>query len=196
MIMKLIPLQDFPILSQYFFITSVEVQIALLVTTVSLNFYHCSDKKMPRFLKLLVLEFLGRITRIRAPDDDKTVKVDYSATANVTNSERQFDIELNESRSFSRDETDDGLNDSSVGLVHCRNDRSLSLTSSYSSIRTEDDQNEVEENSDERMKDWILAARIVDRFSMYASFVIGLLTILIVFLRAPVVWRDRTGMDE
>lgn len=196
LMMKIVPLQDFPIISQYFFLTSLEIGLALLVTTITLKFYHHSDKEMPRFLQIIVLNFLGKITRIRKNDDGKeALQPQLSFSSNENNTEVQPDIELTESSSFSRtkrEKVGEGLNESSVGLVYYAHDRrSLSSKSSNSSTTNKDHTTEKEENQKKSAKwkeDWLLAARIVDRFSLCMSFVIGLLTIMVVFLRAPMIW--------
>ena len=199
LMMKIIPLQDFPIISQYFFLTSLEIGLALFVTTITLKFY-ASDKEMPRVLEIVVLRFLGRITRIYKSDDGKeAMQRQSSFSSNHNNSEMQFDIELTENcSSFSREKpektekTEEGLNKSPIGLVYYADDRSLTSNSSNSSMK-KTDADEEEENKKKSAKwkeDWLLAARIVDRFALWMSFVIGLLTIMVVFLRAPSIWNS------
>ena len=214
--MKMVPLQDFPLISQYFLVTTVEIGIALLITTLTLNFYYHSHSKMPGFMKLIILNFLGKVTRICPLSEDKIQqtkmtrslklserKFQLSSSSREISSEFQFDIELTETASARNDFVETDLNDSTVGLVSFKSTDENSSTSS--SLRkpkkNEDvldyvDQNRIEEGPRDWNKDWVLASRIIDRFSMYTAVVIGILTVLIVFLRAPRFWSSRTGLDE
>lgn len=213
--MKMVPLQDFPLISQYFFITAVEVGIALLITTMTLNFYYHSHSKMPGFMKLIILNFLGKITRIRPPSPEgkarrKTHKRPFrlsrersfqlSSISRESNPDNQLNFELNEiSSSSSRNdiwETD--LDKSTIGLVSfkCMDENSSTASSSGVNMDQEDtlDRDRIQEGPSDWNKDWVLASRIIDRFSLYVAIVIGTLTVLIVFLRAPRLWSSRTKL--
>ena len=216
--MKMVPLQDFPLISQYFFITTVEVGIALLITTVTLNFYYHSHSKMPGFMKLIILNFLGKITRMRPPSPEgkargKTHKRPFrlsrersfqlSSISRESNPDNQLNFELNEiSSSSSRNdiwETD--LDKSTIGLVSfkCMDENSSTASSSGVNMDRENtldniEQDRIQEGPSDWNKDWVLASRIIDRFSLYVAIVIGTLTVLIVFLRAPRLWSSRTKL--
>ncbi|CAB4007622.1 neuronal acetylcholine receptor subunit alpha-10-like, partial [Paramuricea clavata] len=212
--MKVVPLQDFPLISQYFLVTTIEIGIALLITTLTLNFYHHSHSEMPGFMKVIILNYLAKITRIRPPSEDKKQrkikrsfrlserKFQLSSSSRDTNPDLQFDIELTETTSTRNDILEADLNDSTVGLVSFKStEESSSTSSSLRVTRSDEDtpdnieQDGIEEGPSDWNKDWVLASRIIDRFSMYAAMVIGILTVLIVFVRAPRFWYSRTGLD-
>ena len=62
---NIFPSFDFPLLGQYYFATSVEISISLLATTVILNFSARAKKKMPRWLRTLLLKWTARIVLLR-----------------------------------------------------------------------------------------------------------------------------------
>ena len=214
--MKMVPLQDFPLISQYFLVTTVEIGIALLITTLTLNFYYHSHSKMPGIMKVVILNFLGNVTRIRKPPEDRIQqqkktkrslklserRFQFSSCSREFNPDSQFDIELTETASTRNDFAGSDLNDSTVGLVSFKSTDENSSTSSSLGMSRENvdstgnaEESGIEEGPREWNKDWILASRIIDRFSMYTAVVIGILTVLIVFLRAPRFWSNRTGLD-
>ena len=214
--MKMVPLQDFPLVSQYFCVTTIEIGIALLITTLTLNFYYHSHSKMPGFMKLIILDFLGKVTRIRPPPEDKRQKKTKrsfmfserkfqlsSCSREINpNPDSQFDIELTEIAPTRNDITETDLNDSTVGLVSFKSmDENSSNSSSVGVTRENVDtldnieQDGIVEGPSDWNKDWVLASRIIDCFSMYAAVLIGILTVLIVFLRAPRFWTSRTGLN-
>lgn len=51
----------FPLLGQYYFATSVEISISILATTVILNFTARKNKKMPRWMRKLMLQWMARV---------------------------------------------------------------------------------------------------------------------------------------
>ena len=51
----------FPLLGQYYFATSVEISISILATTVILNFTASKNKKMPRWMRKLMLQWMARV---------------------------------------------------------------------------------------------------------------------------------------
>ena len=214
--MKMVPLQDFPLISQYFLITTIEIGMALLITTLTLNFYHHFHSPLPWFMKVVILGFLDKITRIKPPSEDINTKklkrscrlserkFQLSLSSRDTNFNLPSDIELTETGSSRTDVLQGDLNDSTVGLVSFK---SMGKSSSISSScdRAAKDNKDIldniehvgyEEGPNEWNKDWVLASRIVDRFSMYAAVVIGILTVLIVFVKAPRFWTSRTSIDE
>lgn len=62
---NIFPSFDFPLLGQYYFATSVEISISLLATTVVLNFTAGKNKKMPRWMRKLLLEWTARVVLLR-----------------------------------------------------------------------------------------------------------------------------------
>lgn len=62
---NIFPSFDFPLLGQYYFATSVEISISLLATTVVLNFTARKNKKMPCWMRKLLLEWTARVVLLR-----------------------------------------------------------------------------------------------------------------------------------
>ena len=62
---NIFPSFDFPLLGQYYFATSVEISISLLATTVVLNFTARKNKKMPRWMRTLLLDWMARVIFLR-----------------------------------------------------------------------------------------------------------------------------------
>ena len=212
--MKMVPLQDFPLISQYFFITTVEISIALFITTLTLNFYHHTHSKMPGFMKTIILDGLGKIICTRPPSEDgkkgrskrsfnlSDRKLQLSSSSRGTSSDLQVDIELTEKSNSRNDVLETDLNDSKVGLVSFKTTEEGSSTSS--SLRVTNNNGDatdsvelegVKEGPNDWNKDWVLASRIIDRFSMYAAVVIGMLTVIFVFVKTPRFWSTRTSLE-
>ena len=62
---SIFPSFDFPLLGQYYFATSVEISISLVATTIVLNFAARKNTKMPRWLKILLLDWIARVVCLR-----------------------------------------------------------------------------------------------------------------------------------
>ena len=62
---NIFPSFDFPLLGQYYFATSVEISISLVATTVVLNFIERKNKKMPRWLVTLLLNWMARVVFLK-----------------------------------------------------------------------------------------------------------------------------------
>ena len=62
---NIFPSFDFPLLGQYYFATSVEISISLVATTIVLNFTARKNKKMPRWLVTLLLNWMARTVFLR-----------------------------------------------------------------------------------------------------------------------------------
>lgn len=58
---EIMPSYDFPILGQYYFAIILEIGASVLVTTTILNFYHRTNRKMPGWVKKLVIDWIARI---------------------------------------------------------------------------------------------------------------------------------------
>ncbi|EDO39913.1 predicted protein, partial [Nematostella vectensis] len=58
---ELMPSYGFPLLGQYYFATMIEIGASLAVTTFILNFYHRSSRRMPRFLRIVIIDWLARV---------------------------------------------------------------------------------------------------------------------------------------
>lgn len=62
---NIFPSFDFPLLGQYYFATSVEISISLVATTIVLNFTARKNKKIPRWLRMLLLKWMARVVFLR-----------------------------------------------------------------------------------------------------------------------------------
>lgn len=62
---NIFPSFDFPLLGQYYFATSVEISISLVATTIVLNFTARKNKKIPRWLRTLLLKWTARVVLLR-----------------------------------------------------------------------------------------------------------------------------------
>ena len=58
---EIMPSYDFPILGQYYFAIILEIGASVVVTTTILNFYHRTNRKMPRWMKRLIIDWLAVI---------------------------------------------------------------------------------------------------------------------------------------
>lgn len=56
---EIMPSYDFPILGQYYFAIILEIGASVVVTTTILNFYHRTNRKMPGWMRKLVMEWLA-----------------------------------------------------------------------------------------------------------------------------------------
>ena len=58
---EIMPSYDFPILGQYYFAIILEIGTSVVVTTMILNFYHRTNRKMPRWMKRLVIDWIAAV---------------------------------------------------------------------------------------------------------------------------------------
>ncbi|RMX57420.1 hypothetical protein pdam_00006971 [Pocillopora damicornis] len=58
---ELMPSYGFPLLGQYYFACMIEIGASLVVTTLILNFYHRNSRRMPKFLRVVILKWLARV---------------------------------------------------------------------------------------------------------------------------------------
>ena len=189
--MKKFPLQDFPLISKYFFVTTLEIGVALFFSTLTINFYYCKGRKMPKLMKTIVHKYLGKITGL-GPWAVKRRKRRIKPSYYITNTDMPCDIELTERPDS--EPVDETLDSSSIGLVLYKRYSDSSTRSSgrrpSSAVRSvarspspEDD--DSDDSSDEWNEDWVLASTIIDRFAVFAAILIGAVTILGLFLQSP-----------
>lgn len=76
----IMPSYDFPLLGQYYFAIITEIGASVLVTTVILNFYHRTNRKMPRWLKILIIDWMSRVVFLK---DSAKGNVSQSANKKV-----------------------------------------------------------------------------------------------------------------
>lgn len=211
------PSYDFPLLGQYYFATILEIGLALLITTIILNFYHRTNRHMPRWLRVLLLDWMARFVFLHESAEKcsksrkKTIKrgIKDNVDAVINNGyiigEHQNDVTHGGRSPF---ENGNGCNDnednSHANARSTPSDQTvLRLTlGSIGSELTSNTQNEhglftdetgaivSEEEMRMRHQQWTLAAKILDRFFLWGSAIVGLATILAIFLRAPGVWEN------
>ncbi|XP_067032749.1 neuronal acetylcholine receptor subunit alpha-10-like isoform X2 [Acropora muricata] len=62
---NIFPSFDFPLLAQYYFATSVEISLSLIATTIVLNFTARTKKKIPQWLRTLLLKWIARVVFLK-----------------------------------------------------------------------------------------------------------------------------------
>ncbi|XP_046840946.1 neuronal acetylcholine receptor subunit alpha-7-like [Xenia sp. Carnegie-2017] len=217
--MKIIPLQDFPIISQYFSIMTVEIGFTLVMTSLTLNFHYHSPSKMPDIMKKIIINCLGKVTRV-TPSTNKEKKTSgiqsrrvskqcEKDSHNVSNhDETKSDEELRHSRLQIKTQQTDSKDLSTEWLKVRKMDENTSTQNqSNFAARTantdinhctkdEEQQNKIIKEQSDLREDWVLASRIIDNFCMYTAGIVGILTMIVVFSRAPRFWRNRSDVIE
>lgn len=225
---EIMPSYDFPLLGQYYFATLLELAFALIITTIILNIYHRTNRHMPAWLRVVLLEWLARVVFLyesaetcRRPRK-KTIKggmranVDAVINNGYVIGERAVGNHLTATGERNPFENGNGRGDSedtlrprsgtnNMGrLPGDSNVIKLTLGSIGSELHNPNNPNEEGMFTDEtgaavseaemclRHQQWTLAAKILDRFFLWVSVIVGVVTVLAMFLRAPRVWENRT----
>ena len=105
----IMPSYDFPLLGQYYFAIISEIGASVVVTTVILNFYHRTNRKMPCWLKVLVIDWMSRLVFLK----DSAVKNSSKSAKRKQNAQAQNNgIRRNKSfrRSLKRNNVSDHRN--------------------------------------------------------------------------------------
>ena len=72
---EIMPSYDFPILGQYYFAIILEIGASVVVTTTILNFYHRTNRKMPQWMKRLVIDWMATIVLLsNTPEKRKILR--------------------------------------------------------------------------------------------------------------------------
>ena len=71
---EIMPPYDFPILGQYYFAIILEIGASVVVTTMILNFYHRTNRKMPRWMKKLVINWIAVIVFLTDTPETRKIK--------------------------------------------------------------------------------------------------------------------------
>ena len=58
---ELMPSYGFPLLGQFYFAIMLEIGASLAVTTLILNFYHRNRRRMPKTMRIVILQWLARL---------------------------------------------------------------------------------------------------------------------------------------
>ena len=223
---EIMPSYDFPLLGQYYFFTLLELAFALIVTTIILNIYHRTNRHMPDWLEVVLLDWLARVVflyesakkcrKLRKKTIKEGMKDNVDAVINngyvigerplsnhFTAGERSS-FENGNSCSESEETLKPRSNTNNMARITGGDNNVLKLT--LGSIGSELNPNNPNEQglfTDEsgeavseeeirlRHQQWTLAAKILDRFFLWVAVIIGVVTVLAMFLRAPRVWENR-----
>lgn len=71
---EIMPSYDFPILGQYYFAIILEIGASVVVTTTILNFYHRTNRKMPGWVKKLVIDWIARIVFLTNTPEKRKIR--------------------------------------------------------------------------------------------------------------------------
>ncbi|KAM7446837.1 hypothetical protein ABFA07_004947 [Porites harrisoni] len=203
--------EHFPLLAMYYSVSIMEIGTALGATCIILNFHH-RNTKMPNWFHKIVLEWLAKLVwykprylhcHLTTESEDETVQTKLQTNSGPERKRNDaFDLDR-ESIEFEMD-----LFDESRGgrdQVPLAQNGNLSVPANNGtrkrSIRrkTQDTETETSEvqfpetrfpfydvNKEEiYKKQWQDAARILDRFLLVASFVIGSISAMSIFLQSP-----------
>ena len=216
---EIMPSYGFPLLGQYYFATIVEIGAALLITTIILNFYHRTNRHMPRWLRVLLLEWLSRVVFLHESAEKcnksrrKTIKrgirenVDAVVNNGYALGEHPLDTDVVGAIRTKRHENGHADSDESqTKPASERNVLRLTLGSIGSELNSQTVQNErglftdetgasvSEEEMRMRHQQWTLAAKVLDRFFLWSSGLIGIATFFGIFLKGPGLWDNSTEM--
>lgn len=70
---EIMPSYDFPILGQYYFAIIMEIGASVVVTTMILNFYHRTNRKMPGWVKKLVIGWIATIVFLTNTSEKRNI---------------------------------------------------------------------------------------------------------------------------
>ena len=232
---QIMPPYDFPYLAQYYMVTIMQTAFSLVSSTLILNIYHRSQRKMPKWTKKLLLGWLAPVLffqwskgkkRIDSPDiiDDEElgsssteafngIKISKSKVDNpymnsvITSLKERNQNKEDAGNTDTTEFTDKDLFGSSLRKKVCK----VRLCSKSKGSATESAlrsaihqgafpllNTKANENIEEyellrqnemakkiRAKDWLKAARVLDRFFFILYVIISTTTLLAIFLRAP-----------
>ena len=231
---QIMPPYDFPYLAQYYLVTIMQTAFSLVSSTLILNIYHRSSRKMPKWAKKLLLGWLAPVLFFRCSKSKDTRdpcgideeelssgsseafsgikmsknKVQNSYMNSVIKSLDERNKNLEEARDTDETEfSDKRLFGSSLrkkvkkmrmypkaktsptasALRSAIEKSAFPLLSGKTSKKLEEyemlrQQESIKKN---RAKDWLKAARVLDRFFFFLYLIISTTTLLAIFLRAP-----------
>jgi hypothetical protein len=220
------PAYDFPILGQYYFAIVLEISASLVATTLILNFYHRTNRKMPYWIKKFLLHWSSRLVLLHDEVLKKCPKNKKSSNEAGKTHKTQPHNDSNKqpsNRTSQRQQSEATTGLSAAGYDRCYGDntfgneqaldkegvemRGLPRVNTYPFLNmgsidvddrekeNNDDQDISEEELQMRHWEWTLGARILDRCVLIVAVLIGFITVMAVFLRAPSLWNDHTELD-
>ena len=211
---EIMPSYGFPLLGQYYFATILEIGGALLITTIILNFYHRTNRHMPGWLRVFLLEWMSRIVFLHESAEKcdksrkKTIKrgmrenVDAVVNNGYAIGEHPRDADIVGATRTQYHENGREADENHAKPTNDHNVLKLTLGTIGNEFNSQNVQNEKgmfidetgasvsEEEMRMRHQQWTLAAKVLDRFFLWGSAFIGIATILGIFLRAPGIWDD------
>ena len=107
---NIFPSFDFPLLGQYYFATSVEISLSLIATTIVLNFTARTQKKIPQWLRILLLKWIARVVFLK-----KTVERSYPKPSKRKRSSRHRSE--GGSRKYRENEVTGAAQNGSIGQI-------------------------------------------------------------------------------
>lgn len=202
--------EHFPLLAMYYSVSIMEIGTALGATCIILNFHH-RNTKMPGWFHKIVLEWLAKLVRYEprvtnrhlsdsGSVDESTQKMIQSNAASERKRNDAFDLER-DSIEFEMDlfEEPRGGRDQvllaqngNIPTNHVTRKRSVKrkpqdTETETTEVQVSEARFPVYDGSKEEFykKQWQDAARILDRFLLLASVVIGSVSAMAIFLQSP-----------
>lgn len=170
-------------------------------------------------MKKIIINCLGKVTRV-TPNTNKEKKTSgiqsrrvskqcEKDSYNVSNhDETKSDEELRHSRlQIKTQETDSKYLSTELLKVRKMDKNTSTQNKPIFADRTantdinhctkgEEEQNKIIKEQSDLREDWVLASRIIDNFCMYTAGIVGILTMIVVFSRAPRFGRNRSDVIE
>lgn len=236
---QIMPPYDFPYLAQYYLVTIMQTAFSLVTTTLILNIYHRSNRRMPDWAKKVLLGWLapllffqwskrGKDHEIISSEcftirDDLGRRRSSKKFCEIAMNRREVDTAFQNGTVTSFDQSSSNLEDNGGNISEEYNDKHLLGTNLRKKIKnlgqsqkqknpttasmlrrtmhqaaypllSEEAGEKMEEyerlrrkelSKEKRAKDWLKAARVLDRFFFLLYVIISTTTLLAVFLRAP-----------
>ena len=216
---EIMPSYHFPILGQYYFAIILEIGASVVVTTMILNFYHRTNRKMPRWMKRLVIEWIATIVFLRDTPEKRNILhrkstrksrkkgqriIDDIGVTNIAEDQHNqgSNVTFNDAITYCGTPCSEPMG-TEMENRSCQNNYGMSaFQSNISSHEVLEDQSKEEARpymnednlSEGKLKirhlEWTLAARILDRFFLVVAIVCGIVTVLATFLSAPKLWDN------
>ena len=211
---QLFPSFDIPLLGQYYIATGIEIGLALVATTIVLNFSFGRNTKMPGWLRKFLLDRLAKVVWLRKTIEESRPKPRRRPNQGRGKQrnhepEKPEDGLLQEPQIFQkvrqRSADQDAVLFNHCGPInenHALNEACLGLTGTGALKQRDDhgartkessqtgvwDENGQELDEDElalRQWEWHMASTVLDRFILLVSVFTGFVTFLAIFLQAP-----------
>lgn len=240
---QIMPPYDFPYLAQYYLATIMETAISLVITTLILNLYHRSNRRMPGWVKKVLLDGLAPVlfcqrTKKLRDDDDESLDADLISPKTFENkcaaSVPEVIVDSNGRKPFHNDQETSFDSDTDTiengdcyagsdspsystrvrrkfnGIKLCRRSKHPSAKSAIcKSLQstafalldretgTKMEQYEKKKRRElerkRRAREWLKAARTLDRLFFILFVIISTATLLVIFFRAPRFSNDSGG---